>query len=47
VAAFSIVAGGFVLAAALAFGLGAKDLARGYLEKRLRAEEEDSGIRHV
>jgi hypothetical protein len=47
VAAFSIVAGGFVLALALAFGLGAKDLARGYLEKRLRAEEEDSGIRHV
>ena len=47
VAAFSIVAGGFVLAAALAFGLGAKDLARGYLEKRLRAEEEDSGIHHI
>ena len=47
VAAFSIVAGGFVLAVALAFGLGARDLARGYLEKRLRAEEEDSGIRHV
>jgi len=47
VAAFSIVAGGFVLAAALAFGLGARDLARGYLEKRLRAEEEDSGIHHV
>jgi hypothetical protein len=47
VAAFSIVAGGFVLALALAFGLGARDLAKGYLEKRLRAEEEDSGIRHV
>lgn len=47
VAAFSIVAGGFVLALALAFGLGAKDLARGYLEKRVRAEEEDTGIRHV
>jgi hypothetical protein len=47
VAAFSIVAGGFVLALALAFGLGARDLAKGYLEKRLREEEEDSGIRHV
>jgi hypothetical protein len=47
VAAFSIVAGGFVLAAALAFGLGARDLARGYLERRLRAEEEENGIRHV
>ena len=40
-------AGGFVLALALAFGLGARDLAKGYLEKRLRAEEEDSGIHHV
>jgi hypothetical protein len=47
VAAFSIVAGGFVLALALAFGLGARDLAKAYLEKRLRAEEEDSGIHHV
>jgi Mechanosensitive ion channel, conserved TM helix len=47
VAAFSILAGGLVLAVSLAFGLGARDLARGYLEKRLRAEEEDSGIRHV
>jgi hypothetical protein len=47
VAAFSIVVGGFVLAAALAFGLGARDLARGYLEKRVRAEEETNGIRHV
>jgi hypothetical protein len=47
VAAFSIVAGGFVFALALAFGLGARGLARRYLEKRMRAEEEDIGIRHV
>src|SRR5205085_1219710 len=47
VAAFTVVAGGIVLALALAFGLGARDLARGYLEKRIRAEEEDTGIRHV
>ncbi|HTS02336.1 MAG TPA: hypothetical protein VMN04_07430 [Thermoanaerobaculia bacterium] len=47
VAAFSIVTGGFVLAAALAFGLGARDLARGYLERRVRVEEETNGIRHV
>ena len=47
VAAFSIVSGGVVLAAALAFGLGARDLARAYLERRLRAEEEENGIHHV
>jgi hypothetical protein len=47
VAAFTVVAGGIVLAFALAFGLGARDIARGYLEKRIRAEEEDTGIRHV
>ena len=47
VAAFSIVAGGIVLALALAFGLGARDAARRYIEKKLRAESDDTGIRHV
>lgn len=47
VASFSIGAGGLALAFALAFGLGARDLARGYLEKKMRAEQEDTGIRHV
>lgn len=47
VAAFSIGGGGIVLALALAFGLGARDLARGYLERRLRDETDDTGIRHV
>ena len=47
VAAFSIAGGAIALTLALAFGLGARDLARGWLEKKLRAEEEDSGIRHV
>ncbi len=47
VAAFSIVASALAFAIALAFGLGAKEMARGWLEKKLRAEEEDSGIRHV
>jgi len=47
VAAFSIVAGGVVLALALAFGLGARDLARSWLEKKLREGAEDTGIRHV
>ncbi len=46
-AAFSIVMGGIVLALALAFGLGARDLARQWLEKKLRAEADDSGIRHL
>lgn len=47
VAAFSIVAGGLVLALALAFGLGARVAARRYIEKKLRAEADDTGIRHV
>ncbi|MBK9966913.1 MAG: hypothetical protein IPP07_19330 [Holophagales bacterium] len=47
VAAFTIVGGAIALTLALAFGLGARDLARGWLEKKLRAEEEDSGIRHL
>ena len=36
IAAFTIVFGGAVLALALAFGLGAQDLARGLLEKRFK-----------
>lgn len=47
VAAFSIAGGALALTLALAFGLGARDLARSWLEKKVRAEEEDSGIRHV
>jgi len=47
VAAFSIAGGGLVLALALAFGLGARDVARRYIEKKLRAESDDTGIRHV
>ncbi len=47
VAAFSITAGSLALTFALAFGLGGRDLAKAWLEKKLRAEEEESGIRHV
>jgi hypothetical protein len=47
VAAFSIAAGSLALTFALAFGLGGRDLAKAWLERKLRAEEEDSGIRHV
>lgn len=38
IAAFSISFGGIVFAVALAFGLGAKDMAREFLEKKLRKE---------
>ncbi|MBN1504593.1 MAG: hypothetical protein JW952_06005 [Candidatus Eisenbacteria bacterium] len=41
--AFSLVFGGAVLALALAFGLGAKDLARDWLEKHVTKGPEDSG----
>ena len=47
VAAFSIAGGALALTLALAFGLGGRDLARAWLERKLRAEEEDSGVRHV
>jgi len=39
VAAFSIAFGGVVLALAIAFGLGAKDAAKAFLEQRLRKEK--------
>lgn len=40
VAAFSITFGGVILALALAFGLGGRDLAKEILERRLRGEKE-------
>lgn len=40
VAAFAIAFGGIVLALALAFGLGGKDLARKFLEKRIKKDGE-------
>jgi len=44
VAAFSIFFGGLILALALAFGLGGRDLARDFLEKRFgRTDEEGEG----
>ncbi len=51
-AAFTIVFSAVALALALAFGIGGKDLARSYLERRFgrpRAEEpgETEGIRHL
>jgi hypothetical protein len=50
VAAFTIIFGGAVLALALAFGLGGKDIAKKYLERRFsRKEDEEKSdeIRHI
>lgn len=44
--AFAIVFGGIVLALAVAFGLGGKDLAKDYLEKKMKGEEKDE-IEHL
>lgn len=41
IAAFSISFGGIVFAISLAFGLGAKDLAREFLEKRMKKAKEE------
>ena len=50
VAAFAIVFGGAVLALALAFGLGGRDIARTFLEKRLKKDDGaggDDGLKHI
>ena len=50
IAAFTIVFGGAVLALALAFGLGGKDLARSFLEKRFKKSGESDqgdGLKHL
>ena len=50
IAAFAIVFGGAVLALALAFGLGGKDLARSFLEKRFKKSGESDrgdGLKHL
>jgi hypothetical protein len=50
VVGFGITAGGVVLAVALAFGLGAKDLAKDFLERRLmdrRRDRTPDDLRHL
>jgi hypothetical protein len=47
VVAFAIILGGIVLALALAFGLGGRDLARDYLEKKIFKKEEKDTIEHL
>jgi hypothetical protein len=45
---FGIVFSGLVLALSIAFGLGGKDVAREYLEKRLKEKnQEGDDIRHL
>ncbi len=45
--AFTLVFGGIVLALAIAFGLGGKEVAKGYLEKKLKGEEKRDEISHL
>ena len=48
VVAFTILFGGMVFALSLAFGLGGKDIAREYLEKRYKGEtEKEDEIQHL
>lgn len=47
IVAFAIVFGGIVIALALAFGIGGKDIARKYLEKKLLKEDEKDEIEHL
>jgi len=47
VIAFTIIFGGIVLALALAFGFGGKEIARTYLEKKFLKEEEKDDIKHL
>lgn len=44
---YSILFSGIVLALAIAFGLGGKDAAREYLEKRLKMQERDDDLHHL
>ncbi len=45
--AFTILSSGVVLAFAIAFGLGGRDAARCYLEKKLKCDDRDDGISHM
>jgi hypothetical protein len=45
--AFTIIFGGIVLALAISFGLGGRDLAKEYLEKKIKCEEKKDEINHL
>jgi hypothetical protein len=45
--AFTIIFGGVVLAGAIACGLGGKDIARDYLEKKMKEDDKKDEIHHL
>jgi len=45
--AFAIIFGGIVFALSLAFGLGGRDIAKDYLEKKMKGEERKDDISHI
>lgn len=44
---FAIIFGGVVLALAIAFGLGGRDIAKEYIEKKIKGEEKKDDIEHL
>jgi ABC-type phosphate/phosphonate transport system permease subunit len=45
--AFAIMFGGVVFALSLAFGLGARDIAKEYLERKMKGNEGKDDISHI
>ncbi len=45
--AFTLIFGGIVLALAIAFGLGGKEVAKGYIESKLKGEDKRDEISHL
>lgn len=45
--AFAVVFGGVVLALAIAFGVGGRDAAKGYIDKMLKEKSEEDDISHI
>lgn len=47
IVAFTIIFGGLVLAVAIACGLGGKDIARNYLEKKTKEDDKEDDVQHL
>jgi len=47
VIAFTIIFGGIILALAIAFGLGGRDIVKDYVEKKAKGEEKKDDINHL